>query len=388
MRKPSVRPALLLGAAMSLAAQNATFPSAVDDILQGASHPPIRVVITPRASTPSGVTPAQMKTAYGFNAITNQGQGQTIAIVDAYDDPTIENDLGVFSSQFGLPACTTANGCFKKIYANGRKPLPNGGWSLEMALDVEWAHAIAPQAKIILVEAANNLNNSLYTAVDVAVQNGASVVSMSWGGGEARNETQTDSHFNAAGVTFTASSGDGGHGIIYPAASPFVIGVGGTTLSINPFGTYLGETAWSGSGGGSSRYEPEPVYQTSVQQTGRRGVPDVAYDADPATGVPVYSGTLYQGQKGWFQVGGTSMSAPQWAALLGIVNSSRAASGKAPVGNVLSSLYSLAGNLHDIVSGSNGTCALQCNAVAGYDFVTGLGSPKADQLIPALVALP
>jgi subtilase family serine protease len=136
--------------------------------------------------------------AYGFDVIVNQGAGQTIGIVDAFDDAGAESDLGVFSTQFGLPACTTANGCFKKVYATGTKPRANAGWAGEISLDVQWAHAIAPQAKILLVEAANNGNSALYSAVNVAVQNGATVVSMSWGGAEASNETSTDALFKPA----------------------------------------------------------------------------------------------------------------------------------------------------------------------------------------------
>ena len=217
----------------------------------GYARPPIHVIGN-AATGPAGLTPLQTRHAYGFDLITNQGAGQTIAIVDAYDDPNIASDLNVFSSKFGLRSCTTFNGCFRKIYASGRKPLTNAGWALEISLDVEWAHAIAPQAKIILVEAASSSFTSLLSAVDVAVKNGASVVSMSFGGTEFSTEVNSDMHFSHNGVTFLASSGDSGNGVEYPAASPLVVAVGGTTLNLDANGNYLGETAWAGSGGGLS----------------------------------------------------------------------------------------------------------------------------------------
>ncbi len=364
----------------------------------GYARPPIHVKGN-AGSGPSGLSPARARHAYGFDLLANQGAGQTIGIVDAYDDPNIESDLSVFNTTFGLPACTSGNGCFQKIYASGTKPSTNAGWALEISLDVEWAHAIAPQAKIILVEAASNSFANLLHAVDVAVQSGASVVSMSWGGGEFSSETSFDSaHFSVNGVTFTASSGDSGNGVEYPAASPFIVAVGGTTLNSDKSGNYLGETAWSGSGGGQSVYEAEPLYQSSYaipnDANGRRGVPDAAYDADPNTGFAVYDTVRYLGQRGWFQVGGTSAGAPQWAALFAIANSMRVAAGKGTLSSTNSGVYSVASgsaygaNFHDIASGTNGNCGTLCTASSGYDYVTGLGSPQASNVIPALVGLP
>ncbi|MPW23191.1 peptidase S8/S53 subtilisin kexin sedolisin [Paraburkholderia sp. CNPSo 3157] len=365
---------------------------------KGYARPPFHVNKAHRASTISvvGLTPAMIRHAYGFDTITNQGEGMVIAIVDAYDDPKIESDLAVFSSTFSLPACTTANGCFKKIYANGSKPRSDSGWSLEMALDVEWAHAIAPNAKIILVEAASNSFNNLMAAVDVAVRNGASVVSMSFGGSEFSSEGSFDGHFSTtSGVTFVASSGDSGNGAEYPAASLYVVSVGGTTLSADAYGNYVGETAWSGSGGGLSAYEPEPSGQAAwpVPYAGHRGIPDVSYNGNPNTGFAVYDTVTYQGQSGWFQVGGTSAGAPQWAALFAIVNSMRAAAGKAQVGGTYNLLYTAGqsaygSDYHDVTTGSNGSCGAICNAAGGYDYVTGLGSSQAAKLIDGLVALP
>jgi subtilase family serine protease len=354
----------------------------------GYARPPIH--FKPSAtSSPTGLSPTQIRRAYGFDVVLNQGAGQTIGIVDAYDDPNIESDLAVFNSKFGLAACTTSNGCFQKIYASGNSPRTNAGWALEIALDVEWAHAIAPQARILLVEAATNSFPDLLKAVDVAVLRGASVVSMSWGGGEFSSETSYDSHFTASGVTFTASSGDSGNGAEYPASSPFVVAVGGTRLNVDSAGNYFGETAWSGSGGGQSVYEVEPSYQATHlipnDPNGKRGTPDVAYDADPNTGFSVYDSVRNQGQMGWFEVGGTSAGSPQWAALFAIVNSTRAGFGKSPLSTTNVSVYPIASsNYQDITNGTNGNCGALCTASPGYDYVTGLGSPRVSNLVNAL----
>ena len=226
----------------------------------------------------------------------------------------------------------------------------------------------------------------------MAVWANARVVSMSFGGNEFSSETYYDYHFAVPGVTFTASSGDSGNGVEYPAVSPYVIAVGGTTAHMSDAaGTYSSETAWSGSGGGLSVVESKPMYQQIYGVASqRRGVPDVAYDADPNSGFPVYDTFSYQGQAGWFQVGGTSAGAPQWAAMFAIANSIRAANFKPTLSSLNSVQYALynastwSANFHDIASGANGTCGSVCLAGANYDFVTGLGSPKANQLIPAL----
>jgi subtilase family serine protease len=332
--------------------------------------------------------------AYGFDALANQGDGMVVAIVDAYDDPKIEADLGVFSNAFALPACTSSNGCFTKVCAR-HWPKTDAGWSLEMSLDVEWVHAIAPKAKIVLVEAASASFTDLMAAVDVAVKRGASVVSMSFGGNEFSGETAYDGHFNVPGVTFVASSGDSGTGTEYPAASPYVVAVGGTTLSVDAAGNYVGEAAWSGSGGGVSTAEGEPAGQAGwpIPVAGKRGVPDVGYDANPSSGFAVYDSVTYQGQAGWFQVGGTSAGAPQWSALVAIANSLRAAAGKSRLSGTYDTLYAIGksaygSDYHDVTIGSNGSCGSICNAAGGYDYVTGLGSPVAPSLVQALVAQP
>ncbi len=367
-----------------------------------AAHPPIHIKKAATTS-PTGLFPAQIRHAYGFDQLTCSftgtfgsstlcGYGQTIAIVDAFDDPNIENDLGVFSSEFGLPSCTTANGCFVKATPQGL-PRTDQGWALEISLDVEWVHAIAPGAKILLVEAKSNSFSSLLGAVDYAAsQSGVHQVSMSWGGSEFSSEASYDGHFQVSGVSFSASSGDSGTGIIWPAVSPYVVGVGGTTLNVDSLGNVQGETAWSGSGGGVSAYESIPTYQNGFNQYAGRGVPDVSYDADPNTGVPVLDTFGYQGSSGWFQVGGTSVGAPQWAAALAIANGGGAALSSQSFGTE-TSLYKAAGgtsyNLNniyyrDITSGSNGACGSICTAAPGYDFVTGLGSPLSNNLIPYL----
>ena len=213
-----------------------------------------------------GYTPAQIGHGYGFDQIAGQGEGQTIAIVDAFDHPNIEQDLALFSSTFDLPDCTKRNGCFHKVYATGSKPDTNSIWAFEISLDVEWAHAIAPKANILLVEAASDQLSDLLAAVDVALASHLQprTVSMSWGLPEPLTEVTHDSHFVGKNVTFFASAGDSGHGVSYPAASPYVMGVGGTTLQLDKDGNYQSEKAWADSGGGISSLEIEPVYQRYV----------------------------------------------------------------------------------------------------------------------------
>ena len=367
----------------------------IDQLRRGHGRPPLHLTFDATTRQPGGLAPAAVAHAYGFDAIKGNlhGKGQTIAIVDAYDDPNIEADLGVFSAMFSLPPCTTANGCFRKVYASGAKPAADAGWSTEISLDVEWAHAIAPQAAILLVEAKSSMLTELLAAVDVAVRGGASVVSMSFGATEFSGDTYFDAHFNVANVSFLASAGDSGAGVEYPAACANVTGVGGSTLTLKN-GVYAGETAWAGSGGGVSATELLPAYQSGFNAKSKRGVPDVAYNADPNSGIPIYDSLPYQGYSGWFLAGGTSAGAPQWAGLFALANAMRAAAHKLPLSMVNYDLYRSAvsaaaygANYNDITAGKNGTCAT-CSAAKGYDFVTGLGSPKANNLLPALVALP
>jgi subtilase family serine protease len=320
--------------------------------------------VRPLATTsPTGLSPVQIKGAYSFSTSLTAGTGKTIAIVDAYNDPTAESDLAVFSNQYGLPPCTTANGCFKKVNQNGNTrglPATDAGWALEIALDIEWAHAIAPGAKILLVEARSSSLSNLFAAEDYAKTH-AQYVSNSWGASEFSTEHSYDGHFSQSGVSFFASSGDGGSQI-WPSTSPNIISVGGTTLTFNGDGTLASETGWSGSGGGCSAYETaNPAQNTgSVICGGKRGTPDVSLDADPYSGVSVYDSTPYAGSAGWWQVGGTSASSPMWAAR------------SADAGAQVNSAYVYGGSItyRDITVGANNVGSCQ----PGYDLVTGRGS--------------
>lgn len=351
------------------------------------AHNPIHYKPISKGIKPNVVSnvfsPSQIKKAYGIDQLSETGAGQTIALIEAYGSPTIVNDLNTFDQQFGLP---DAN--IEVDYPSGT-PTTNGGWALETALDVEWAHALAPDAKIMVVAAKSASTTNLLTAEDYATNHGATIVSNSWGGSEFSGETTYNTHFNHTGITYLASSGDSGSGSSWPASSPYVVSVGGTSLDADSVGNYISETAWSGSGGATSTYESRPTFQsnwTSIVGT-KRGIPDVAFDADPNTGVYVYTSTPDQGQSGWFQVGGTSFSAPAWGALVALANQGRTQ----PLSStqVLSDIYSIAGttgssgynsDYHDIVSGSNGGYS----AESGYDLVTGIGSPVASQFIPIL----
>jgi subtilase family serine protease len=326
-----------------------------------ANHP---IRVRPGASkTPTGLSPATIKSAYGFPTGNTAGNGQTIAIVDAYDDPTAEADLGVFSGKFGLPPCTAANGCFTKVDQRGgsRYPRADGGWALEISLDIQWAHAIAPGATIVLVEADSPSFTNLLTAEDYAKTH-AQYVSNSWGGSEFSGEATYDGHFVQPGVSFFVAAGDSGLPAEYPSSSPNVISVGGTRLTL---GNSVVETGWSGSGGGCSLYETATVAQSGFSQygqvgcAGKRATPDVALDADPASGVSVYDSTRTSGQSGWFAVGGTSASTPMWAAR------------SAVSGTVVDAakVYGDTIPFRDITSGNNGAPCL-----LGLDLVTGRGS--------------
>jgi subtilase family serine protease len=314
------------------------------------------------SNSPYGLSPQTIKSVYGFSTSPTAGAGKTIAIVDAFDDPTAENDLNVFSSQYGLPSCTTANGCFRKVNQTGgtNYPRKDAGWALEISLDVQWAHAIAPGAKILLVEAKSNSFSNLLAAEDYAKTH-AQYVSNSWGAGEFSGESAYDSHFAQSGVSFFVSSGDNGAPAEYPSSSPNVISVGGTTLNLGSNGNLVSETGWSGSGGGCSAYESKNAKQStgSVNCNGKRATPDVSLDADPASGVSVYDSTAYQGQAGWWRVGGTSASAPMWAAR-------SAAAGVQVDANYV---YGNTITFRDITVGNNGA-----DALPGYDLVTGRGS--------------
>jgi subtilase family serine protease len=320
-------------------------------------------------ASPTGLSPATIKSVYSFPA--SGGAGKTIAIVDAYDDPNAASDLNVFSQQFGLPLICGTTGAdpsncfaFQKVNQSGGSSYPrkDAGWALEISLDVQWAHAIAPQATILLVEAATNSFANLLAAEDYAKTH-AQYVSNSWGASEFSGETSYDSHFAQSGVSFFVSSGDAGLPAEYPSASRNVISVGGTTLHFSG-STFTGETGWSSGGGGCSAYETATSAQSGFSQYGQvncggnRATPDVSLDADPVSGVSVYDTVRYQGQQGWFKVGGTSASSPMWA-------------GRAAVaGTTVDSAYVYSHNIfRDITVGNNGAPCL-----VGFDLCTGRGS--------------
>lgn len=332
----------------------------------------------PRAETaPKGYGPAQFRGAYGLPS--SAATAQTIAIVDAYDDPNIAKDLNTYSAQFGLPQCNSANPCFQKVNqsgsASGPFPRADAGWSLEIALDVEVAHAICPNCKILLVEASSNSLSNLAAAVNTAAKLGADEISNSYGGSEYSSEVN-DTAYNHPGVAVTVASGDNGYGSFgFPAASPSVITVGGTTLTLGAGNTYGSESVWSGAGSGCSLYVKAPAWQSFLTAcAGKRGTADVAADANPSTGAAVYDTVRYQGRSGWFQVGGTSLSSPLVAAVYALA-------GGLPSGTTgASGLYGHVGDstvLHDVASGSNGSCStIMCKGSVGYDGPTGVGTPK------------
>jgi subtilase family serine protease len=375
-------------------------------------------------SAPAGAiayTPEQIRSAYGMGALTLDGTGQTIAIVDAYDDPSIFPALDSFDNQFGLTASgpTLYNqygpaSSFLTVLNQDGQPTnlpsvdPSGvgvaNWELEEELDVEWVHAIAPGARILLVEAdSQSLSDLMAGVATAASQPGVSVVSMSWGFPEgqavlASDEAAYDSYFTTPGVTFVASSGDyGAADPQYPAFSPNVVAVGGTSLYLNADGSYQSETGWGyqsdslgtfiGSGGGLSLYEPEPAYQQGVQSTGSRTTPDVSLVADPLTGAWIADPYNTTGDNPFQLVGGTSLSAPAWSGLMALVNQGRQAAGQPNLDastptEAHQALYSLPQSDYNVItSGTNGY-----NANSGYNLVTGLGTPAASSLVPDLVA--
>jgi subtilase family serine protease len=316
------------------------------------------------SSGPSGYNPADIRAAYNLGSAS--GSGRTVAIVDAYDDPTAESDLAVYRSQFGLSACTTANGCFRKVNQRGgtTPPRANAGWATEISLDLDMVSAACPDCHILLVEADSNSFANLGAAVNYAATQGVSAISNSYGG----SDSSADSAYDHPGIAVTASTGDGGYGVESPASYGTVVAVGGTSLKHS--GSTWTETAWSGAGSGCSTLNAKPAWQTSATQCSGKANADVSAVADPNTGVSVYDTTRYQGRSGWQVYGGTSASSP-----------------------IIASVYTMGGNLsgypasytwahtsalHDVTSGSNGTCSTSvwCHAGTGWDGPTGLGTPN------------
>ncbi|KAB8061516.1 S53 family peptidase [Janthinobacterium violaceinigrum] len=373
-------------------------------------------------------SPAQIRAAYDLPALpaagtaltpaqaAQLGAGQTIYIVDAMHNPNAAAELAIFNQKFGLPGCTT-----KTIATNAALPLPaapasgcelsivystpsntmtatapayNSGWAMEIALDVQWAHATAPLARIVLIEAPDASINSLLGAVRLANLMGPGVVSMSFGAAEGNWTASVDSAFTGKNMSYLAATGDSGSGVSWPSVSPNVLAVGGTTLSYSGSGA-RSEAAWSGTGGGISAYTALPIYQTvnvpGLTNLLRRNVADVAFNADPATGQ--YTAVMAQGSStaSWLSIGGTSLSTPQWAGLVAIANASRALQAKTALGLPHGILYgqiasvpgTFASSFADITRGSNGTCSV-CTAKVGYDPLGGLGTPNVKSLLASL----
>ena len=336
----------------------------------------------------SQLTPAQMRHAYGMDAISftangqtvqGTGAGQTIAIIVADHNPFLSSEIASFDSTFGLP-----NPALNQVNLAGGRT--NDGWAQEEALDVEWSHVMAPGASIMVVEAASDSVTDLMTAVNFARQQpGVSVVSMSWGSAEFRGQQSYDQFFTTPaghnGVTFVTASGDSGarFGAQWPATSPNVVAVGGTTLQVDAQGNVISETAWSGSGGGRSVIVPEPQYQARVQSSGRRSTPDVALDADPNTGVPIFiiapsNGDGLLANSRWYKPLG-----PVVRRRRGRRRPGRALRGAGTLdgpGQTLPYLYAASSSdYRDVTVGSNGY-----RATRGYDLVTGLGARWAPRL--------
>ena len=389
---------------------------------------------TPMASGTQIATysPAQIRAAYGLPALpaagalptatqaAQMGAGQTIYIIDSNNDPNVGAELTAFNQKFGLVGCTASTispttklplaaaaqtGCaLSVVYSTSTGamtstvPAYDSGWQTEIALDVQWSHATAPFARIILIEAPDASINSLLGAIALANNMGPGVVSMSFGGQEGSWTSSVDSYFSTANMTYVAASGDWGAGVIWPAVSPHVLAVGGTSLNYTA-GNSRSETVWSYTGGGVSQYTPTPGYQVpSVPGMGaptHRAVSDVAFNADPATGQYIAIINPGSNSTAWLSAGGTSLSTPQWAGLIAIANAIRAQSAKQPLGQPQTFLYgqvatipsTYASAFGDITSGANGSCNT-CVAKVGYDTPTGLGTPNSTSLLAVLTGSP
>jgi hypothetical protein len=375
----------------------------------------------PLVNLSSPFNPSQIAKVYGYNNVffptvgssgttKADGTGQTIAIVDPWNQPDIVSDLKAFDHQFGLPdpqlTIVNQNGNASPLPANAPTTGPNANAGIEISLDVEWAHALAPGANILLVESSDNSFSNLNTAVSTAVHSGlgtlsslpaASVVSMSYGATQNFSQNNTvlySTPTGKAGVTFIASSGDTGGAGEYPATDPNVLGVGGTTLSIASDGTYAGEVAWNDSNGGPSP-NPQLSYQNGVQpfggsNPGHRMSPDVSFDANTSSGVYVYD--TYDGSVGqpWFNAGGTSLGSPSWAALVALADQARGTPNALPGLTTLNDLYAIYSNggyAYDFLDVTSGTNTGNLSAGPGYDYVTGLGSPRANTIVSALAGV-
>jgi subtilase family serine protease len=383
------------------------------------------------STTVTTYTPAQIRAAYGLPTLPTSytgltaaqaaqlGAGQTIYIVDAMHNPNIAAELAAFNSKFGLPTCTTktiatsaslplasasSSACeLSIVYStssggmSSSAPSYDSGWATEIALDVQWAHATAPLARLVVIEAASSSYNDLLGGVRLANNMGAGIVSMSFGGSESSTTSSADSVFSGTNMTYLAATGDSGAAVNWPSVSAKVLAVGGTTLTWSGSGSRT-ETVWSSTGGGVSSYVATPTYQsTAVPGMGtavRRTVADVAFNADPNSGQ--YVAVIASGSSTvkWTSVGGTSLATPQWAGLIAVANALRAQNSKAVLGQAHSALYTqistvpgtYASTFRDITSGSHGSCSA-CSGETGYDQATGLGTPNAASLLSTLSGL-
>jgi len=329
-----------------------------------------------------GYLPPQIRHAYGFDRVSASGTPAIIGVVVAYGSPTIQKDFAMFNEYYRLSPAS-----LQIFYPTGQPTEHRTEWSSETALDVEWAHALAPTAHLLLVVAKTQTIADLLSGVDFAVARRASVIVMSWGRPEFRGEADMDVHFSQPGTLFVAAAGDRGTQVLWPAVSSKVVAVGGTSLLLDLAGNRLSpEEAWKWSGGGISRFISQPGYQVSASDRtdGQRGVPDLAFFADSDIGVTVYttSGT----GRGWVRVGGTSLAAVGVAAALSFT----IGRGNEPPKEIHPKLYALASGstyqdyFRDVTVGSNGDCGQVCAAARGYDLVTGLGSPRVNEIVSSL----
>lgn len=396
-------------------------PASADEALKAASSVP--VVYTPAQIRAAYRLPVLPATTAGLStqAAVALGAGQTLYIVGAYHNPNTASDLQKFSQKFGLPQCTTVaaprnatrlaapatnSGCtFMTVYSgagatvSSKAPAYNAGWAGEIALDVQWAHAIAPLARIVLIEAPSATVGALSDAIRLATTLGPGVVSMSFGAIEGSWVNSANTVFQGSGMTYLAATGDSGYAVSWPSVAPNVVAVGGTTLTYTSAGTRA-EVAWSKTGGGLSAFVARPAYQQSLSIAGQtattarfRGVADLSMNADPYTGQYVAITPPGSRVTSWYSFGGTSMSTPQLAGLVAVANAQRALKNLAPLGIVNTALYAnlapnssaYAQSLNDVTSGRNGGCS-SCLAARGYDIPTGLGTPRADYFLSAMTA--
>ena len=325
------------------------------------------------AAAPVGYSPQDLQSAYALPS-GDAGDGMTVAVVDAYDDPSAEADLATYRKTFGLPSCTTTGGCFRKVDQSGGHTYPDvdEGWAQEISLDLDMVSAICPRCHILLVEARSSAQSNLGSAVGTAVRLGADAVSNSYGGPDA-SDSSYGRYYHHPGVAITASAGDSGYGVSYPASSKWVTAVGGTTLRRSTRARRgWSEGVWTNSGSGCSTRNTTTWQSASTTGCDGRAVADIAAVADPATGVAVYDSLTYQDTEGWLTFGGTSAGAPIIAAAFALAGNT----GDVDDGSYVWAHHS--GGVNDVVSGSNGSCEIDrwCTAHYGWDGPTGWGTPK------------